>query len=522
MPTLIHEWLGLHARRAPDREAVRFADESLSYAELHATACQLAHCLIDAGVKPGDRVGIFMDKRLYTPVAMYGIMMAGAAYVPLDPSARATRLAGLLRDADIRIAISDKGKRRTLRALTEHEHPLGTLVGLNLADTDFAFIGPEQVSAAPATAPEIKIDADALAYIIYTSGSTGTPKGIMHNHQSGLAFATWAAAEYELAESDRLSNHAPLHFDLSIFDYFAGLVAGACTVIIPEEYTKLPASYAELIHAERISVLFTVPFALIQLLHLGAIERFSFDALRWVIFGGEAFAPIHLTALMARWPQVRFDNMYGPAEVNGVTHYTVPEDHDPATAVSIGHVAHTARGMIMDPSGAPTAQGQTGELWIASPTMMMGYWQRDDLNARVFVNVSQDDGTFTRYFRTGDVVSQNHDGRLHFAGRMDRQVKIRGYRVELDEVELALTGLDDVLEGAAFALSDDQGANEIRAQVTLQEAANADVAVLTRALRERLPWYAMPAALDIIADFPRTTSGKIDRRALAEQTQFTP
>lgn len=520
MTGLIHDWLARHAERTPDRPAASFLDESLSYAELWVQANQLAHCLLEAGVRPGDRVGFYMDKCLYTPVALYGIMSAGAAYVPLDPSASAERLAGLLRDADIKVMISAHGKRRTLRALVELEQPLHTIFGADVEGTTIDTVSHDMLSAASTAAvTNTGVGPDSLAYIIYTSGSTGQPKGIMHTHSSGLAFATWAAAEYGLSERDRLSNHAPLHFDLSIFDYFAGVVAGACTVIIPEEYTKLPASYAELIHTQRVSVLFTVPFALIQLLHLGAIERFDFNALRWVIFGGEAFAPIHLTALMARWPHARFDNMYGPAEVNGVTHYTVPDDHDPCAAVSIGHLAHTASALIMNLEGEPCARGQTGELWIDSPTMMRGYWNRDELNAAVFVNAHNEAGQSVRYFRTGDLVSQGEDGLLHFAGRMDRQVKIRGYRVELDEVELALTGLDDVVEGAAFAVPDEQGSKQIYAQVTLGADADGDSTTLSRALRARLPWYAMPATLIVTADFPRTTSGKIDRRELARQVK---
>jgi acyl-coenzyme A synthetase/AMP-(fatty) acid ligase len=187
--------------------------------------------------------------------------------------------------------------------------------------------------------------------------------------------------------------------------------------------------------------------------------------------------------------------------------------------VSIGRIAHTAAALIMNSDHTPCARGEVGELWIDSPTMMRGYWNRDELNEAVFVTACNNAGASVRYFRTGDLVSKGEDGLLHFAGRKDRQVKIRGYRVELDEVELALTGLDDVVEGAAFALPDEQGSNQIYAQVTLGDDAAGDLSILSRSLRSRLPWYAMPATLSIAADFPRTTSGKIDRRALARQAQ---
>ncbi|MEO1575208.1 MAG: AMP-binding protein, partial [Pseudomonadota bacterium] len=329
-------------------------------------------------------------------------------------------------------------------------------------------------------------------------------------------FATWAAAEYGLRADDRLSNHAPLHFDLSIFDYFAGIVAGAATVIIPEDYARLPASYAQLINDAHISVLFTVPYALIQLLLRGAIERFGFAQLRWVIFGGEPFAPSHLCALMARWPHVAFDNMYGPAEVNGVTHFTVSETHDPSTPVPIGHMANTAVGRVVNTSGDDLPDGEAGELLVASPTMMRGYWRQNELTACAFVEYDDADGEKQRFYRTGDVVRRDPDGCLHFIGRADRQVKVRGYRVELDDMELALTRHDAVEEGAAYAIKDDEGVTLVCAEVTLRDGETLSESELASYVKQHVPWYAAPTHLDITKQFPRTTSGKIDRRKLAE------
>lgn len=515
MDYLIHHMIDRQAAACPAHCALTCVDQTMTYGELAAASNRLANALVAHGVAAHDRVGIYMEKGLDSVVAMYAIMKAGAAYVPLDPSAPVARVAGVIEDCAIRCLVSAPAKRRALRALHTHGVELDLLVGVDDDQSGWSVLSQAAIDRADAGAPpRRKILADDLAYIIYTSGSTGTPKGIMHSHASGLSFARWAASEYALKNTDRLSNHAPLHFDLSILDYFAGAVAGATTVIIPEEYTKLPASYAQLLESQRVSVLYTVPFALIQLLLRGGLEERDLSALRWIIFGGEPFVPVHLHALRARLPWVLFDNIYGPAEVNGVTHYTVGAQLSPDAAIPIGPVACTAQGLIVDDNDCAVAPGTAGELLIRSPTMMLGYWNRPQLNARVFWRRKNAAGLEEVYFRTGDVVRADADGTLHFVGRRDRQVKIRGYRVELDEVELALASHAGVEEAAAFAVADADGTQNIHGQVTLTEAATTP-AELIKHLKSRLPGYAMPAKVTITDAFVRTSTGKIDRRRLA-------
>ena len=351
MQYLIHQYLDSAADAEPDRPAAWFLDDRLTYGELSRRSTQLANTLIDLGVARHDRVGICMDKGIHTPVAMYGIMKAGAAYVPLDPSAPADRIHGVVQDCGIRHLVSSDGKLRKLCALAKSDSGLQCVIGVDEgADLPFACTGWDSVGQAADGIPDRRIIESDLAYIIYTSGSTGQPKGIMHTHHSCLSFAHWAVREYELRPDDRLSNHAPLHFDLSIFDYFAGVVAGAGTVIIPEEYTKLAASYSQLLADSGVTVLFTVPFAMIQLLLRGSLEQRDLTPLRWAITGGEPFPPGYLRELMRRLPNVKFDNMYGPAEINGVTHYTLKEP--PQQAVPIGPIADSAEVIVLLASGA--------------------------------------------------------------------------------------------------------------------------------------------------------------------------
>lgn len=519
MTFLIHQYLDLAAASDPDKPAAFFLDEQLSYGDLAKKSNQLATVLAASGVRRHDRVGIYMDKSIYTPVALYGIMKAGAAYVPLDPAAPASRVAAVIRDCKIRHLVSANSKLRSLRSIGEEGCSFDAVIGVSGSpDLPFSHIPWEQVGLAGGEHfPSGRLIESDLAYIIYTSGSTGQPKGIMHTHHSGLSFARWAAREYALEPQDRLSNHAPLHFDLSIFDYFAAVVAGASTVIIPEEYTKLPASYSQLLADQKVTVLFTVPFALIQMALRGSLEQRDLSALRWAIFGGEPFPPEHLRRLMQQLPHVRFDNMYGPAEVNGCTHFTVNAVGE--EAIPIGPMADCAEALIVGTDDSEVSSGQVGELLVRTPTMMQGYWRRDDLNKRAFLIRNNSIGRQEVFFRTGDLVQELQHGVLRFVGRKDRQVKIRGFRIELDEIELSLTASKDVEEAAAYLLEDREGSKRLGAQVTLRSGSSTTVSDLAKDLKTRLPWYAVPEDLAICAEFPRTRTGKIDRRLLCELAQ---
>lgn len=505
------------AEAAPDRPAMRFLDESLSYEELASRSNQLARSLAELGVRRRDTVGIYMDKCIHTPVALHGIMKAGAAYVPLDPSAPAERVAAVIADCGIRHVVSMPDKLKRIEALPELGRPEWVVGPSADGAGSVRCVSWSDVAAAPTEPPaKLKLIGDDLAYVIYTSGSTGRPKGIMHTHASGLSFSRWAAREYGLGTGDVLSNHAPLHFDLSILDFFAGAVAGCSTSIIPEEYTRLPASYSKLIADHRITVLYTVPFAMIQLLLRGVIEQRDLSALRWAIFGGEPFPVKHLKALMDQLPHVAFDNIYGPAEVNGITHCVVPRLDGKETTVPIGPIADHAEALIVDETDAPLARGEIGELLVRSPTMMKGYWDRPELNAKAFYRRTLVPGHDEVFYRTGDLVVEQPDGAMVFVGRKDRQVKVRGYRVELDEVEAALGAHDEVEEAAAVTLPAGDGSRRIVAAVTLRAGGSAEARTLLAHAKRRLPWYAVPSEIAVRADFPRTPTGKTDRRALAE------
>jgi acyl-coenzyme A synthetase/AMP-(fatty) acid ligase len=315
-----------------------------------------------------------------------------------------------------------------------------------------------------------------------------------------------AADLYGLTPDDRLGGHSPLHFDMSTFDYFSAMLAGAATVIVPEPYSRLPASLSQLVETERLTVWYSAPYAIVLLVEKGVLASRDIASLRWVIFGGEPMSPKHLEALRAHAPAVRFSNSYGPAEVNQCTVFHLPAGPVADTPIPLGHACPHTRALIVDAVGEPAEEG---ELLIATPAMMRGYWGRPDLDARGF----HDDAAGTRWYRTGDVVRRDADGLLHFLGRRDRQVKVRGHRVELDEVEHALAGCPGVSEAAALLRPGD--AATVEGFVTLSGDDPPASDAIRRFAAGRLPAYAVPASVTVLAGFPRTGSGKIDRPALA-------
>lgn len=517
---LIHSPVSHFARATPDHPAFSFEGESMSYAALDAASNQLAHALLGSGLQKGDRVGIFMRKGLDLGVAIYGILKAGGVFVPLDPFMPVHRLAFILEDCGIKQLVSVDAMVKALAGLSSgtEVHVFGIGAGDALAMRCTSW---DTIRGFPIEQPDVWIIDQDLGYIMYTSGSTGQPKGMMHSHHGSISYARWGAQHVGLTAEDRVASHAPLHFDLSIFDFFSTAQAGATVVLVPESVTKFPASWTSYIESERISVVFTVPFTLIEMAERGAMDKRDLSSLRWILFGGEPYPPKHLRALMGALPEVRFTNVYGPAEAPSCTCYDVPSVADGAAPsdepIPIGTVSVNSEDLILDEDDRVCEDGEAGELCIRSSTLTKGYWNRPDLNARVYYH-RESFGPFPDvFFRTGDVVVRHEDGLLRFLGRRDRMVKVRGHRVELDEVEAALVSHDAVSEAAAFVVPDEQGSKKILATVTLHDEADGSVddGALMRHARTRVPSYSVPDQIEIAVDLPRTSSGKVDRTQLA-------
>ena len=513
---LIHQTIDRIADQAPEREAFRCRDESICYGELSQRTNQLAHLLVSLGVKPGHRVGIRLPKSIASPIAVHGVMKCGAVFVPLDPLLPAGGLGQSIADCGLRIVVTD----RPLPLMSNVELDAVVRVDSGAGPGTPIVAWSDLDSFSGDNAPQVSLTEHDLAYIMYTSGSTGRPKGIMHTHRSGLSYAELSVATYGVHSEDRIANHSPLHFDMSTFGYFSGPLAGATTVLIPEEYAKLPASLSQLVQREQITIWYSVPSALIQLLDRGVLESRDLSTLRWVKFGGEPFSTKHLQRLMEHWPQARFSNVYGPAEVNQCTWYHVPANDEALRAgtIPIGTTWENTEGRVVDPNGDSVEIGDVGELVVRSATMMRGYWNQPELTDKSLYRV-REQGVEKAFYRTGDLVRLLEDGGYLFVGRRDRQIKTRGHRVELDDVEAVLNSCVGVLEAAAFPVDDGEGSRVIEAAVVVKGDSAVSSTRLLQEARGRLPAYAVPRRLYTVAEFPRTATGKIDRRELQRIAQ---
>ena len=520
MTALLHERLTAAAEAGPDAPAVVDRSRTIAYGDLERRANRLAHLLLDQGVSAGDRVGLYLDKSLESLVAIYAVLKAGAAYVPFDPQAPEPRLGYIAGNAGIRCLLTGIEKAPTWTGLARAGAPLEQIVLLNAAvvDGDAIPAGARVLASGaadeyPDEPPPQRSGADALAYILYTSGSTGEPKGVMLSHRNALAFVDWAVAQFGVDAADRLSSHAPLHFDLSVFDLFAASSAGARVVLVPGELSVFPIELARFIAEAEISVWYSVPSILSMLVQHGDLEGGRFPDLRTILYAGEVFPAKYLFRLMELLPLVRFYNLFGPTETNVCTWYEVPPPAgEHPDAIPIGRPIANVDAFAVRDDGQLAASGDVGELYVRGPTVMRGYWGDADKTARALVQDRLGGSPDSPLYRTGDLVTQDGSGHFRFLGRRDAQIKSRGYRIELGEIESALYAHPAVGECAVVAVPDPLVTNRIKAYVAAREPV--EPADLLGFCRSRIPGYMVPESVELRPALPKTSTGKIDRRAL--------
>ena len=515
-PQLLSDYFDRSAAEHPEQVAVEEPDGArVTYAELAELVDRVRDHLWSLGVRRGDRVGIWLRKSIDAVAAIFGILKAGGVYVPVDPTAPASRNGYILANCEAHAALVE---RRWAEALDQELRGAGHRAELIAVDevgggralrqslTGHGKPIPEAASVEPASPGDI-------AYILYTSGSTGKPKGVMLTHENGTTFIDWCSETFAPRSTDRFSAHAPFHFDLSILDIYLSMKHGATLVIIGEELGKEPVGLAQFIADKRITHWYSAPSILSLLAQRGNLGHHDYRALRAVLFAGEVFPIVHLNALRQCWPHVDYFNLYGPTETYVWTLLRLPDqiELDRTEPYPIGKVCSHLRGKVVDEQGNEVARQETGELCIAGPAVMQGYWGQPELSARAFFV----DASGVRWYRTGDLVAGDERGDYRFLGRRDRMVKKRGYRVELGEIEACLYRHQEITEAAVVAIPHETQGLMVNAHLVLRGAQRMSLIKLKQFCSEQLPGYMVPDQFVFHDTLPKTSTGKIDYQTLA-------
>ena len=483
---LLHDLFEASVDRAPDALAVVRGGERLSYRDLEERANRLANALRARGVGREDRVAIFLPRSERVYEAMLGVLKAGAAYVPLDPSTPAARVAFILEDSGAKALITSGGLADGL-----------SFPATLRLDRDAEELA--RASSARVTRAETKTGPESLAYVIYTSGTTGKPKGVMIEHRNATNLVRAEALLYGITAEDRVFQFASPAFDASIEEIWGAFFAGAALIAGTPETIRAGPDFSRALAADGVTVLSCVPTFLMM------IEQ-DIPSLRLLILGGEA-CPADLAV---RWhrPGRSILNTYGPTEATVVATAGALE---PGRPVTIGRPIANYRVFLLDESGEAVPPGEKGELCISGAGIARGYLNRSELTREKFTVNDRLTGAPLRLYRTADLARFMPDGAIEYLGRADDQVKIRGYRVELAEIDAALAECPDVLAAAVSVHAETQ---RVAAFVVPRAGRTLDRAQIRARLTERLPPYMVPATLDELAALPMTSSGKVDRARL--------
>ena len=455
-------------RHQPEAIALVENGRSLTYGQLLTQSQTIAAGLQEMGVKPGQPVAIHLERGIDATIALFGVLLTGGCYVPLDLKNPTPRLSFIVTDAQVSMVL-----------------------GLGATPTWLDKKLWLDIDACSEARPlPVEIQTTSLAAILYTSGSTGQPRGVALSHGAVATFALWAADLVGLQANDRIASSTPFFFDLSTFDLYAVLGRGASLYFLPSALNMAPARLSAWLKEHVISGWYTVPSLLAFLAYKGNLAQISLESLRFLLFAGEVFPSPALMNLVANLPHTALYNFFGPTETNVCCYW-------PVNRVKLA-ASHPI------PIGLPAAacelhiHAETGELWVRGPSLASGYWS--DGRLQPFLN---QDG----WYATGDRVSRI-DGEYHFHGRLGRMIKCSGYRVEPAEIEASVNAMAGVRGCAVVGVDDPVTGQRLSLAIALEP--DMTLANIRNALTRQFPSYMQPKHCIVLEELPLLPNGKLD------------
>ncbi len=499
----IHQIFERQAEQNPGHIAVKCGTRALAYRELNARANQLAHFLKDKGVKRGSLVAVALERSEDLVIVTLGILKAGAAYLPVDPAYPVDRIRLMLQQASVNFCIAEQSLEPQIRDF------VGTVVVLK----EHAEAIQSEVDAKP----DVITASSDVAYCLYTSGSTGTPNGVLIQHKNVVRLLINDSPVFMPASDDVWTMFHSYCFDFSVWEMFGALLFGGTLVIVPDAVRQDSTLFAQLLRAERVTVLNQTPSYFYQLAPVLLEERFTNLPLRYVIFGAEALEPSLLKSFAERHRNIALINMYGITETTvHVTFQRLCAEDIESGSSTIGRPIPTTTTYVLDDGMNPAPVGVTGEIYVGGEGVSLGYLKQPVLTAERFVPNPFPGGAGTRLYKSGDLGRRRSGGAFHYVGRADHQLKIRGYRIEPGDVERALAQLPSVKRAVVIAREAEHREKRLVAYIVAETGTNISQSEVRAHLQQQLPEYMVPSACVFLRTLPLTANGKLDRRALPD------
>jgi amino acid adenylation domain-containing protein len=497
-PQALHELFEQQAESTPERIALVYREQEISYGELNRRANHLAHYLRLTGA--GSCVGVCLERGVEMIVGLLAVLKAGLTYVPLDPSLPASRLHFMIADAGLKVLLTQESQLEMLDGC-----------GAQLACLEKE---SSAIAAHSDENPSGKVRGTDVAYMIYTSGTTGQPKAVMVEHSNLVNTILTSREKFQVQAGDVMPVMASFSFDISLFELLTPLVSGARAVLISKEDVMDVEQLAK--RLEGVTMLHAVPSLMRQLVERIQVRETSsrYESLRRVFVGGDAVPPELLEQMASVFPESRIEVLYGPTEATIICASYEVKRGEKQQRRMIGSPLGNVLIRIKDAAGQVVPIGAKGEIWIGGAGITRGYLGLETLTNEKFV---EDEGK--RYYRSGDVGRYSADGNIEYLGRSDHQVKVRGFRIELGEIESVLMQHASVRECLVIARPDERGDNQLVAYLAHAAETVPEVSELRQQLKQQLPEYMVPSAFILLEEMPLTPNGKVDRQALTRMEQ---